>query len=323
MLMQKFTTPDSTWSSFNNAQTHQQFIQKYVIQGRFHSLVPDDIMKDYEVVEYILASSYFHYPMFDEALRKLLGMFEMALKLKYKEVTDQEWKDFKGKDERGRRISPNLNNLIDWLCNGKYVPHDKEAYHSIRKIRNYFMHPETSNQGTILFRRKLLDLHNCFNEIFLPKEVLEERKKKLEFYQPKVAQLNKETVHLYRNGKTTHYKLVQAVAYLEGRLILLFLPFCSDIQFTKTGMNHPDELILSIADFNFSNNILSGTDTKTKKEVFIMPSKQNTTELEVQKTIEFHKNPICEFHYAAFSKKLNEYFAWESYEANNKFEEIL
>lgn len=314
--MQKFKSPDLTWSSFKNAKTHEEFIQNYVLKARFHSLVPKDIVEDYKIVEYISAYSYFHYPMFDEALRKLLGMFEMALKLKYVSVTSKNWKDRKEYSKKGNLKPNDLNALIDWLCNGKYLPHDKEVYHSIRKIRNYFMHPETSNQGTILFRRKLLDLHNCFNEIFLPKEVLEERKNKLEFYQPKVAQLNKETVHLYRNGKTTHYKLVQAVACLEGRLMLLFLPFCSDIKYTKTGMEHPEELILSIEDFNIFNNMLSGADTKTKKEVFIMPSKQNMTELEVQKTIGFHKNPLNTIHYAVLSKKLNEYFAWESYEMN-------
>lgn len=315
--MNKFTTPDSTWSCFENAKTHEEFIQNYVLKGRFHPLVPKDIVEDYEVVEYILAYSYFHFPMFDEAMRKLLSMYEMALKLKYREVTDQDWLDFKGKNENGRRITPNLNNLIDWLCNGKHLPYDKEAYHSFRKIRNYFMHPEKSNQGMLLFKQKLLDLHNCFNEIFLPKEVFVERKRQLELHQNQIKQLNKETVHLYHNGKTIHYKSVQAISYLEGRLVILFLPFNSEIKYTKTGMLWPEALILSIDDFCISNSILSGTDTKTKKEVFIMPSKKELPDLEVQKTIEFHGNPLCAPHYAVLNSKLNEYFAWECYEANS------
>lgn len=53
-------------------------------------MVPEDIVKDYEIVEYIMAYTYYYYPMFEEALRKLLTMYEMALKLKYKEVTNDQ-----------------------------------------------------------------------------------------------------------------------------------------------------------------------------------------------------------------------------------------
>lgn len=59
---------------------YEEFIQHYVFKRRFYSLVPDDIVKDHEIGDYTLGYSYFHFPMFDEAIRKLLRMYEMVLK---------------------------------------------------------------------------------------------------------------------------------------------------------------------------------------------------------------------------------------------------
>ncbi|WP_421918862.1 hypothetical protein [Marinifilum sp.] len=314
--MQTYTTPDPFWASFNNTQTHQQFIQNYVIQGRFHSLVPDDIVKDYKVVEYILASSYFHYPLFDEAFRKLAAMFEMALKLKYKQITNQNWSDRKELNARGKKESNNLNNLIKWLGNKNYLHRSLDYYHAIREFRNFLIHQEVANKGYLLFRNKLIDILNCFNELFIPTEIFENRSKKLEHYKQEIDKLFQKTVSIYHNGKNIHYKSIEVLYYLENRLILRFTPFYSEVKCSEQSMTCPEDLIVTIKDFSFQGKNLIGSDPNNENPILISPSNQTISQLEIEKTIEFHKSHFTIPYYGALQKKINDYLNWELYQAN-------
>ncbi len=74
-------------------------------------------------------------------------------------------------------------------------------------------------------------------------------------------------------------------------------------------MDCPDSLILSIENFSCSTNVLSGIDTRTKKEI---------SDIEVQKTIEFQDSSFYAPHLGLLNSKLYEYLAWELYYANDK-----
>src|SRR4051812_32380391 len=99
--------PDSIWEIFGGA-TFPEYCEKYVTKGEFHPNVPEDIVNSYKVVEYIMAHSYYHYPMYDEAITKILLVFEMAIKQRCSQL-GIELKTDKNKYH-------NLQYLINQLC---------------------------------------------------------------------------------------------------------------------------------------------------------------------------------------------------------------
>src|SRR5687767_6120314 len=88
---------DLTWNTFG-VISKEDYVSKFVFEGKFHSAVPQDIIDSFETAEYMMAHAYYHYKMYDEALKKMLAIFEMAVKLRCTEmgieleVSSKKWK---------------------------------------------------------------------------------------------------------------------------------------------------------------------------------------------------------------------------------------
>lgn len=133
-----YHTPDSTWEIFGGA-TFPEYCERYVAKGKFHSNVPEDITKSYTVVEYIMAHSYYHYPMYDEAITKILLIFEMAIKQRCSQL-GVELKTSKNKYHK-------LQYLINQLCKKESSKNILDVLEWIRERRNSSMHPNSMNFG--------------------------------------------------------------------------------------------------------------------------------------------------------------------------------
>ena len=105
-----------------------------------------------------MASAWYHYPMYDEALRKLLGTFEMAIKLRSKASGIQLTK------------YTNLQGLINKLFPVEKVKQLNAQLHFIRRIRNQYAHPTHHYFGAIAIRPLIISLINALNQLFLPEE---------------------------------------------------------------------------------------------------------------------------------------------------------
>ena len=106
--MRNYYLPDSRWA----VSSRQVYEDRFVVKGKFHNLVPDDIIKEFEIAERLMAYSYYCYPMYDEAFKKLLGMTEMAVKLRCKQFgISLEYKDRNGK-VRQRTLSYLIDQLL-------------------------------------------------------------------------------------------------------------------------------------------------------------------------------------------------------------------
>ncbi len=72
---------ETLWKNFG-AQTREEYVSKFVIQGHFIPSVPEDVLNAYETAEYLMAHAWYYWPMYDEALKKLTGILEIAVKQK-------------------------------------------------------------------------------------------------------------------------------------------------------------------------------------------------------------------------------------------------
>lgn len=160
-MSNKWMEPDERWAIFGQ-NTREQFEKTYVIEGRFHSQVPEDIKLAYKTVEFLMAHSYYHWPMYDMAFHKMLLIFEMAVKLKALQ------KGISIVDRTKKRPEKDLGNLIKEIKPFNIHPERIDwALDHFRKLRNNASHPESNSYvgGIVLFQ--VYYLHNILNELFI------------------------------------------------------------------------------------------------------------------------------------------------------------
>jgi hypothetical protein len=110
-----------------------EFVTEKIPKIRFLEEVNADVKHAFSVIESLLVHSYFEYLFVDVAVNKALQTFEMALKLRYKEVNNgAEWKK-----------SRTLRHLIAWFKSENYFESDDQEFlDRIRNTRNDLSHPE-------------------------------------------------------------------------------------------------------------------------------------------------------------------------------------
>src|SRR5690606_13639277 len=135
--MTNYYTPDSIWSDFK-IENQEDYIKKFVIKGNFHSGVHEDVVKSYKTVEYLMAHAYYHWELYDQVLVKLLSIFEMAVKLRSKELNNPL--QFQTKNEK--TMDKKLVQLIDELKNFGYPAYLIRDLHWLRTLRNIESHPD-------------------------------------------------------------------------------------------------------------------------------------------------------------------------------------
>jgi hypothetical protein len=155
----EYYVADPTWEVFG-IKSREDYLERNVIPGNFHSNVPEDIIKSFKTVTQLTAQAYYYYPLYDEALNKALRIFELAIKLKAKQLSLKK---------------ESLNNLINKLCKIQNLAHLQDTLHRARGIRNTHMHPENHSSGWYMARGKgnIQMFSNLINEMFLKDDELE------------------------------------------------------------------------------------------------------------------------------------------------------
>lgn len=77
----KYHVPDSTWEAWD-CDTFEKYLDKFLVQGKFHKNVPEDIVKSYKLVEHLIAHAWYCYPAMDDAFSKALLIVEMGVKMR-------------------------------------------------------------------------------------------------------------------------------------------------------------------------------------------------------------------------------------------------
>lgn len=163
----KYYTPDPVWSvqNISNLIDHQK---KLVITSSFHDQVHNDILESYKTVEYLMAHSYYHWPMYDEARRKILGIVEMAIKLRSQQLNNS----LEYFDKRKRNRKKILAQLINELTNYGYPQPLINRLHWARELRNSDSHPDRHGFGGAIL------MHAFYTIAFYP--VLTNARKQIE-----------------------------------------------------------------------------------------------------------------------------------------------
>jgi hypothetical protein len=154
---------DTTWTSFG-IKTREQYVERFVFKGKFHTQVHEDVTKSFETAEFLMAHAWYHYRMYDEALKKLLSIFEMAIRLRCKELNIQTECITKKSQRQGRRLFELTKELADFGYPQKIF----RAAEWLRELRNMFAHPDRHSFGGGVFAQNVIPIINFLNQVFLP-----------------------------------------------------------------------------------------------------------------------------------------------------------
>jgi len=159
---------DSRWELWS-AKTIEEHIEKNVIKGKFHDHVPKDIKSAYQTIEYIMAHAFYHYPMYDVAVKELTALMEMAVKIR----ANQKSISLTYKDKKGSEKPCSLNNLIDQVLKGKETEAEilKEELHKVRNLRNSLIHRDSNSFAGASFQNTIWPTINRINELFYERDI--------------------------------------------------------------------------------------------------------------------------------------------------------
>jgi len=164
----EYFEPDSRWELYQVTSV-EEYIEKFVVKGKFNQTVPTDIQEAWQTVEYILAHAYYHWPMYDEGFKKALLIIEMAVKLKAKELEV----DLKTKpNKEGKVFDKKLSWLIKDVFRQEHNKFLKDDIDRARNIRNFLVHPDSNTYlgGMGNIKGNLMLAVNVLNNIFQSNE---------------------------------------------------------------------------------------------------------------------------------------------------------
>lgn len=154
--------PDPIWLDFR-IENQEDYVKNYVIKGNFHSGVHEDIIKSFKTVEYLMAYSYYHWQLYDQVLVKLLSIFEMAVKLRSKELNNP----LQFQDRNRRTQDKKLVRLINELKDFGYPNFLIRDLHWLRTLRNIESHPDSHSFAGGIKRVAVMPGINMINRLFL------------------------------------------------------------------------------------------------------------------------------------------------------------
>jgi len=169
---------DDRWSAFATDHTWESFQEMYLPKFDLSPSVNEEAKKRYRVIRKLIAFSYYEYEFFDIAASQMAMLMEMAMVLRYQEITGEEWSKNKVKKGEPKR---DLKNLFSWLGEQGYL----ELTHHfskdlLRQTRNYFAHPKKHSFGGGMNLPRIKELLFLINALYDP--YLKERNKlQLEF----------------------------------------------------------------------------------------------------------------------------------------------
>ena len=172
--------PDERWGLFGITD-RELFQANFVVKGHFHAGVPEEVREAYRTVEYLLASAWHYWPLYDEGFNKAMRLIEMAVKLKAKALGIVLSKD----DKNGNSRSVALVHLIDKICPDPHHVLIKQRLNHFRKLRNWQMHPDSHSfmGGVGGLVKKIKSVVNLLNLMFLADAELVEMHNRMETFQ--------------------------------------------------------------------------------------------------------------------------------------------
>lgn len=259
----KWLEPDERWEMLYGIKSIEDFVSKFVVTPKFHSNVPKDIVTAFETVSYLLAHSYYHWPLQDEALRKALLIIEIAIKQKAKTLNIALET---APNKQGKTFSKKLVDLIDEVCKAAHLDFLKPDFDRARNLRNSFVHPDTDAYMGALTQAKsnFMLFNNVINQLFLQpdeiKSLLEKRKQITAALEPFK---NGNFVLEYNNTKIlmdiVHYH--KYIQHQDKELLLLLVnPVLNNPVQYLNDQKFEEPLVIALKEFKINKKTVEGRD---------------------------------------------------------------
>lgn len=257
--------PDDRWEIWD-IKSKEDFVEKFVVEGKFHSKVPGDIVEAFKTVSYLMAHAYFYYSIYDEAMSKALLVMEMVVKLKAKELAI----DLKLEpNKKGDVYDKKLYQVIKEICEHKHLKFLQPEFDRARNMRNAKMHPDKhSIMGAMGFTNGNAMLFvNVINKLFLSKEELNHNALENENLSKKISKFKQGLFRLdFEFGPiliTTIYDF-KYIKHKESEILLLYVqPVLNNFKSTIEKYNY-EVLVLALKGFEINGHSLKGIDVNNK-----------------------------------------------------------
>ena len=168
--MQAYHEPDDRWTMFDGVTDFESYCNLFLIKGKFHPLVHEDVVKAFETVEYLLAHAWYHWQMYDEAAVKAALIVEMAVRKKCAAWGFPLKFETKKKEARSKHLSELMNDL----CKKEPLKNLDWHFENTRKIRNSIAHPGQHSFMGPVAKGFIVRTINLLNRIFLPENYFTE-----------------------------------------------------------------------------------------------------------------------------------------------------
>ena len=270
IVYQNYYEPDKRWEIFD-IKSREEYIEKYILPGNFHSLVPDDVKASYETAEYLMAHAWYHWPLYDEALKKLTGIFEIAIKQKAAQLNIP----LTTTSKKGKLQSERLHEIINKICE---IENDKGLEHPLlrsKDLRNTFAHPDSNSYmgGIKTTLDNIMYFINVINHIFLDYILYKNYSAQYKIFEEFKKSVDDELYVLHYNSKKyiihdiPHFELFP---YRKGYFLFLSVNrvTVNTFQIINDGtITKPLTLMIDID--GIGQNSLTGTDILSKTHILI------------------------------------------------------
>ncbi|MEX0722004.1 MAG: hypothetical protein WD059_15110 [Balneolaceae bacterium] len=259
--MKDYLEPDKRWEDYEiNGQ--EDYIEKVVIGGYFHEKVPDDVVSAYNTAEYLMAHAYFHWEMFDEALKKCLFTLEMAIKLKAQEKGIA----LKAKNKKGKKHDRRLVDIIDDVCDEVYLNNLKIYLNKARGLRNHFAHPIGHHfSGPHGASTYIMHIVNVLNKLFKTDEWHKEYAEKTETIEKQLNTLTKKVLKVEAANPAFLISRIHRFELVDDKLILSVIPVLDKYEVSDKSFTGDQVKVYSVFDFQINENEISGIITNGVK----------------------------------------------------------
>ncbi|SEB02028.1 hypothetical protein SAMN05443667_11594 [Flavobacterium gillisiae] len=255
-----YLQPDNIWKSFD-VKSETDFIEKFVLKGKFHCLVPEEIVDDYKLVERLLFYSYFHYALLDEAFSKSTRIFEASVTLKLEVVGLKKKEGFES-------LHSKLNRLEKYCSK-----HLHQQWLDAKEWRNRFAHREAGVLMGVTLINALKHNLNMINSLFLEVTTIHEKENQHKILLQQSEHLlnglfilddgNKKILICSARPYTT------GIMQNLGKSLWVFIPITGNKEI-KESKDLPNALILTLEDLHFNKNGLSAIDSSTKQSISLI-----------------------------------------------------
>lgn len=265
--MGKWYESDQTWDAIG-VKGREDYVKHYVVEGRFHANVHEDVVKAYETAEHLMALAWYHYPMYDEALKKLLGILEMAVKLRCQELAIP----LVGVNKKGKKVTYRLVDLIEEICLLDSDRNFKYQLNKARNLRNHYAHPNAHSFAGGIVKQAVVPLINVLNRLFLNPQIISTANDILDQLKPHNS-IFEQGLFVLEIGDKKYLvtkAVVNEVLTIEGECYSLwvFLPVLEH----KEEYEYAPPILLLLSDIEVTDQVLTGKEFNTGVSVKLYSS---------------------------------------------------